>query len=132
MDSLTGNAKLSRKRALRDLLARAQVAHAVRLVGLYAISSDDRGSTPGDEMDVASEHAEAETHARLIEHRWSSQAVLDDALERLRRGLYGICEECGEEISVERLRVIPFAAYCIDCQHQRESKKAAVDEHAES
>jgi DnaK suppressor protein len=83
-------------------------------------------------MDVASEHAEAKTHARLIEHRWSSQAVLDDALERLRRGLYGICEECGEEISVERLRVIPFAAYCIDCQHQRESKKAAVDEHAES
>jgi DnaK suppressor protein len=83
-------------------------------------------------MDVASEHAEGKTHARLIEHRWSSQAVLDDALERLRRGLYGICEECGEEISVERLRVIPFAAYCIDCQHQRESKKVAVDGHAES
>jgi DnaK suppressor protein len=132
VDSLTGNVKMSRRRALRDLLTRAQVAHGERLVGLYAICSDDRVSSPGDEMDVASEHAEAETHARLIEHRWSSQAVLDDALERLRRGLYGICEECGEEISLERLSVIPFTAYCIDCQHQRENKKATVLEHTES
>jgi len=82
VDSLTGNVKMSRRRALRDLLTRAQVAHGERLAGLYAICSDDRVSSPGDEMDVASEHAEAETHARLIEHRWSSQAVLDDALEQ--------------------------------------------------
>jgi DnaK suppressor protein len=83
-------------------------------------------------MDIASEHAEAETYARLIEHRWSTQAVLDDALERLRRGLYGVCDECGEEISLERLRVMPFAAYCIDCQHQRERRKAPVGEGIES
>jgi DnaK suppressor protein len=111
---------------------RAQLAHQERLVGLGAVCSDDRGPSPGDEMDVASEHAAAETYARLIEHRWSTQAVLDDALERLRRGLYGICEECGEEISLERLSVIPFTAYCIDCQHQRENKKATVLEHTES
>jgi DnaK suppressor protein len=125
MDSFAGNAELLRRRsALRELLTRAQVAHGERLVGLGAICSNDRGSSSGDEMDVASEHAEAATHARLIEHRWSTQAVLDDALERLRVGLYGVCEECGEEISLERLRVMPFAAYCIDCQHQREHKKA--------
>jgi DnaK suppressor protein len=132
MGSLAGNAKLSRRRALRELLMRAQLAHQERLVGLGAIRSDDRGSIPGDEMDVASEHAEAETHARLIEHRWSTKAVLDDALERLRRGLYGGCDECGEEISLERLRVIPFTAYCIDCQHQRERTKAAAGEGTES
>jgi DnaK suppressor protein len=111
---------------------RAQLAHQERLVGLGAVCSDDRGSSPGDEMDVASEHAAAETYARLIEHRWSTQAVLDDALERLRRGLYGVCDECGEEISLERLRVMPFAAYCIDCQHQRERRKAPVGEPIES
>jgi DnaK suppressor protein len=132
MDRVTGNAESLRRSALRELLMRAQLAHQERLVGLRAVCSDDRGSSPGDEMDVASEHAEAETYARLIEHRWSTQAVLDDALERLRRGLYGICEECGEEISLERLYVIPFTAYCVDCQHQRENKKAAVVEHTES
>jgi RNA polymerase-binding transcription factor len=132
MDSSAGNAELLRRSALRDLLMRAQLAHQERLVGLGAIRSDDRGSIPGDEMDVASEHAEAETHARLIEHRWSIQAVLDDALERLRRGLYGVCDECGEEIFLERLRVMPFAAYCTDCQHQRERRKAAAGERIES
>jgi RNA polymerase-binding protein DksA len=124
MDRFVGNAELLRRSALRELLTRARIAHGERLVGLGAICSNDRGSSSGDEMDVASEHAEAATHARLIEHRWSTQAVLDDALERLRLGLYGVCEECGEEISLERLRVMPFAAYCIDCQHQREHKKA--------
>ena len=93
MNSLAGNAKLSRRRALRELLMRAQLAHQERLVGLGAIRSDDRGLIQGDEMDVASEHAEAETHARLIEHRWSTKAVLDRrpraasswTLRRLRR-----------------------------------------------
>ena len=132
MDSHIRNVEISRKRVLRELLTRAQVAHGERLVGLYAICSDDRVSSPGDEMDVASEHAEAETHARLIEPRWLSQAILDDALERIRRGLNGICEECGEGISQERLSVIPFTAYCVDCQHQRENKKATVLEHTES
>jgi DnaK suppressor protein len=132
MDSSAGNAEMLRRNALRELLMCAQLALQERLVGLGATSSDDRGSTPGDEMDVASEHAEAETHARLIEHRWSTQAVSDDALERLRRGLYGVCDECGEEVSLERLRVMPFTAHCIDCQHQRERRKAAVGERTDS
>jgi RNA polymerase-binding protein DksA len=132
MASAARNAELMRRSALRELLTRAQHAYQERLVGLGAIRSDDRGSSPGDEMDVASEHAEAGTYARLIEHRWSTQAVLDDALMRLRRGLYGVCDECGEEISLERLRVMPFTAHCIDCQHQRERRKAAVGESSES
>jgi DnaK suppressor protein len=132
MRSSARNAELLRRSALRELLMRAQLAHEERMVALGAIRSDDRGSSPGDEMDVASEHVEAETHARLIEHRWSTQAVLDDALQRLRRGFYGVCDECGEEISLERLRAMPFAAYCIDCQHQRENRKAPIGERTES
>lgn len=129
---MTRNAEAVRKKALRELLTHAQVVLGERLVGLGAIRSDDQVSSAGDEMDVVREQAEVETHARLLEHRWSTQAALNDALERLRLGLYGLCDECGEEISLERLRAIPFAAYCIDCQHQRENKKAAVAERPES
>jgi DnaK suppressor protein len=132
MNRSAKKAESLRRRALRELLMGAQLAHQKRLAGLGAIRSDDRASVPGDEMDIASEHAEAETNARLIELRWSTQAVLDDALERLRRGLYGFCDECGEEISLERLRVIPFTAYCIDCQHRHERGRASVVERAES
>lgn len=45
---------------------------------------------------------------------------IDEALRKLEEGTYGICEDCGEEINEERLKVMPFAIYCIDCQEKRE------------
>ena len=126
------NAEEVRRSALRELLTRAQAALGERFVGLGTLRSDDGGSSGGDEMDVASEQAEVETNARLLEHRWSTLAALNEALGRHRQGLYGVCDECGEEISLERLRVIPFAAYCIDCQDDRENKKAVGSERIES
>ena len=44
------------------------------------------------------------------------------ALKRLDEGSYGCCEECGEEISIERLKLIPFALLCRDCQETREEQ----------
>jgi RNA polymerase-binding transcription factor len=132
MNSSVRKAASSRQHALREILSRAQIAYRERPIRFGAIRSDDCGSIHGDEMDVASEHAEAETGARLIELRWSAQAVLSEALERLRQGVYGVCDECGEEISLERLRALLFTAYCIDCQHQRERGKAPSVEHIEN
>lgn len=45
---------------------------------------------------------------------------IDEALRKLEEGTYGKCEDCGEEISEKRLKVLPFAIYCIDCQEKRE------------
>lgn len=45
---------------------------------------------------------------------------IDEALRKLGEGTYGRCEDCEEEISEERLKVLPFAIYCIDCQEKRE------------
>ncbi len=45
---------------------------------------------------------------------------IDEALRKLDEGTYGICEDCGEAISGERLKVLPFATHCIDCQERRE------------
>ena len=39
---------------------------------------------------------------------------------KLREGTYGVCEECGGEITAERLKVMPFAVYCRDCQEKKE------------
>jgi len=46
---------------------------------------------------------------------------VEDALRRLDAGTYGICEECGEEISPARLEALPYATLCIKCQQRRES-----------
>jgi DnaK suppressor protein len=45
---------------------------------------------------------------------------IDEALRKLAEGTYGKCEDCGEEISEERLKILPFAIYCRDCQEKRE------------
>ncbi len=45
---------------------------------------------------------------------------IDEAIRKIDEGTYGICEDCGTEIDEERLKVIPFAIYCVDCMEQRE------------
>ena len=49
-------------------------------------------------------------------------ADVEDALDRLRAGTYGVCEGCGTDISYERLEVLPMSRYCVPCQHSRESR----------
>lgn len=45
---------------------------------------------------------------------------MDEAMNRLERGTYGLCEECGTEIDEKRLSVAPLVLCCIDCQKRRE------------
>ena len=45
---------------------------------------------------------------------------LEEALRRLELGTYGKCEGCGEKIAIQRLRLVPFTAYCMECQKEQE------------
>ena len=45
---------------------------------------------------------------------------LDEALGRLEKGSYGVCEGCGTRIGMERLKLVPFTPFCIECQKERE------------
>jgi len=56
----------------------------------------------------------------LNENERNRLREVDEALDRIANGTYGICEECGEEISKARLKILPFAIYCTDCQERRE------------
>ena len=56
---------------------------------------------------------------QLSTHR-ETLIKIDTALRKLGEGTYGICEECGEEISEERLKIMPFAIYCRDDQEKKE------------
>jgi len=59
---------------------------------------------------------------QLSAHRETLQKI-DEALRKLNEGTYGLCEECGEPINEGRLKVMPFAIYCIDCQERLEQMK---------
>lgn len=56
----------------------------------------------------------------LIQMKSETLNKINDALIRLEQGDYGNCFECGEEIAEKRLRALPFAVRCKDCEEARE------------
>lgn len=57
----------------------------------------------------------------LIQMKSETLNKVTDALARLEQGNYGDCFECGEEIAEKRLRALPFAVRCKDCEEAREN-----------
>ena len=71
------------------------------------------------DTDAAEQFGHAKTSA--VKHELERKIVQTRrALSRLRRGKYGICEDCGEMIDTDRLTVFPEATYCKNCQAKRE------------
>jgi DnaK suppressor protein len=57
----------------------------------------------------------------LIQMKAETLAKIEEALRRLDEGTFGYCFECGDEISERRLRALPFAVRCKDCEEAREN-----------
>ena len=57
----------------------------------------------------------------LIQMKSETLTKIDTALRRLEEGTYGDCFECGDHISEARLRALPFAVRCKDCEEARET-----------
>ena len=57
----------------------------------------------------------------LIQMKSETLNKIDAALRRLNEGSYGDCFECGDEISEARLRALPFAVRCKECEEARET-----------
>jgi DnaK suppressor protein len=77
----------------------------------------------GDEADIASLSLEREI---LFEQSDNERLILDNieaALHRLDQGFFGRCEACGKKIINARLKVMPYARYCIICQTKNESSR---------
>ena len=56
----------------------------------------------------------------LIQMKAETLTKINDALHRLEEGAYGYCADCGGEISDKRLRALPFAVRCKECEEGRE------------
>lgn len=90
------------------------------------ISSEDPFNDKTRDLDNAATDTEAEEqfgHARVTAikaelNRKSNQ--IKRALERVKIGKYGICEDCGKMIDTDRLAVFPEATMCVTCEKKRE------------
>jgi DnaK suppressor protein len=74
----------------------------------------DQGET--SEVDI-----QEDIELALIQMKAETLNKINEALARLEGGRYGFCYECGEEISEARLRALPFAVRCKDCEEAREN-----------
>jgi RNA polymerase-binding transcription factor len=75
-----------------------------------------------DTYDVASEERDREINYLLTDRDRGKLLSIDQALERLEQGTYGVCENCEGEITSERLKAMPFTRLCVQCQSERENE----------
>ena len=76
-------------------------------------------NSPNEQVaDIADEAAQSYARQLMMgfgEKEWGKLRLVEEAIEKMDSGQYGICSECGELIPEGRLKVIPFATHCVDC-----------------
>jgi DnaK suppressor protein len=80
------------------------------------------GSEDGD---IAADSITTEMTSQLAELEARELRSIERALERLRHGAYGTCENCGKKIPVARLNALPYATVCVECQRHMEAASEA-------
>ena len=79
-----------------------------------------------DFMDQATMEADRSFRLRMRDRENKLILKINQALRRIEEGTFGICEVCGGEISIKRLKARPVATYCIDCKNRMEALERAV------
>jgi DnaK suppressor protein len=110
------NGELNRYKNL--LLSKQQELSASKSL---ADSIPTAGELRGDPVDMAANETYAATQVRLHQTDKLMRAI-EDALTRIRTERFGLCEECGEPISIARLEAVPWTRWCRDCKERQDSK----------
>ena len=85
----------------------------------------------GDILDSVSEERTRELYMIFIDREKQKLKQIDDALDRIEEKTYGLCEECGVKIPRPRLKVVPFAKYCVECKEAIEREEKYTREEPE-
>ena len=80
------------------------------------------GNIP-DPNDRASVESDRSFELRLRGREQKLMEKIDEALSRIEDGTYGVCDECGEDITVKRLEARPVAKFCIDSKTKQEQRE---------
>jgi DnaK suppressor protein len=115
---------------LSEISARRTVLDA-KFQELTAVFQDRSELTIENSADVLDTIRMATDRDVLVQRMNISAQMLNDvreALERLDKGEYGVCEDCEESIPPRRLDAIPWARLCIKCQEARDQRRSDVDD----
>ena len=81
-----------------------------------------------DPADRASAESDRAFILRLRDRDRKLIQKIDQALERIEEGSFGICDDCGEDISIPRLKARPMTTLCIKCKSKQEQKESMQGE----
>jgi DnaK suppressor protein len=118
--SAGGAARKEAVAQLNQILIRRRDALRKALAGDLSSLKELRQQTSGDMMDAAMDTAQDEISSQLAEVESRELTHIETALERMRKGEYGVCEGCGHGIPLARLQALPYATMCIQCQREAE------------
>lgn len=110
---------------LQNVLIRRRDAIRSALAGDWSMLQELRTRSKSDIGDFAVDAVQDEITSQLAEVETRELAHIENALERMHAGAYGICENCDEEIPLARLQALPYATMCIRCQREVEKSEAA-------
>jgi DnaK suppressor protein len=82
-----------------------------------------RQQCPTDEGDFAVLNNDTSIDDTLIQKQIQKLKEIEVALGKMSKGDYGICEMCEDKIDIERLKVKPFAKFCISCREINEKEQ---------
>ncbi len=103
----------------------AKLAEVERELGL-ALRNRENVSVQkaADDVDLAQLTAERELAITNLDRLTSLKRQIRAALARIEEGTYGVCLECDEPISPNRLNAVPWTALCVRCQEAADSRRA--------
>jgi DnaK suppressor protein len=79
-----------------------------------------------DPTDRAALEADRNFMLRIRDREHKLIKKIKKALERIEKGTFGICETCGEDISIKRLKARPVTSQCIECKSKEEALEKAL------
>jgi len=106
----------------KDLLTKKKEVLIAEASKTIVDMSDDEETFP-DPTDRASLETDRNFLLRIRDRERKLILKIDEALERIEDGTFGICELCGDDISDERLKARPVTTLCIDCKTDSEEKE---------
>ena len=106
----------------KDLLTKRKEGLITEASKTIVDMSDDEETFP-DPTDRASLETDRNFLLRIRDRERKLILKIDEALERIEDGTFGICELCGDDISEERLQARPVTTLCIDCKTDSEEKE---------
>ncbi|MFH1228194.1 MAG: TraR/DksA C4-type zinc finger protein [Planctomycetota bacterium] len=86
-------------------------------------ASGDLSNLPLHAADQGTDTFEQDFTIGIMENEGKEIRQIEEALDRINEKTYGMCESCGNPIPEARLRVVPFASFCIKCQSKNENSR---------